>query len=52
MTWADACEKFRRYTQPFIVDTHANAIIDAVAALDRGDQAHVKQVARLTAKAP
>jgi 2-methylcitrate dehydratase PrpD len=49
MTWADVCEKFQRYTQPFIRDAQAHAMIEAVADLPR--TAHVRDVARLIATA-
>ena len=33
-TWAEACEKFRRYTATVLPGEHAAALIDAVAGLD------------------
>jgi 2-methylcitrate dehydratase PrpD len=48
LTWDDACEKFRRYTQTFIEERQAKAIIDAVADLD--DQTDMARIAVLIAK--
>ena len=50
MTWTDACEKFRRYTQPFIEGDRAQAIIEAVAALPGA--ADLRGLTRLIAAAP
>jgi 2-methylcitrate dehydratase PrpD len=49
MTWSDACEKFRRYTQPFIKDDRAQAIIEVVAALPGA--ADLRELTRLIAAA-
>jgi 2-methylcitrate dehydratase PrpD len=48
LTWTDACEKFRRYTQPFIEERQAKAIIDAIADLE--DQSDMARIATLIAK--
>ena len=50
MTWMDACEKFQRYTQPFIREARARAMIEAIAELPRA--AHLQGLARLIATAP
>jgi 2-methylcitrate dehydratase PrpD len=42
LTWADACEKFSRYTRTHIAEPQARAIMDAVADLEnQGDMARV-----------
>jgi len=41
-TWADACEKFGRYTRKFVAGSQAAAIIDAV-----GDLENVTDMARI-----
>ncbi|MBI4082183.1 MAG: MmgE/PrpD family protein [Candidatus Lambdaproteobacteria bacterium] len=49
LTWDEACEKFRRYTQGLVGDGQAGRIIATVGELERlGDMA---QLARLLAKA-
>ena len=48
MTWADACEKFNRYTRTVIDASHARAIVDAVADLE--NQNDMARVAGLLAK--
>jgi 2-methylcitrate dehydratase PrpD len=50
MTWVDACEKFRRYTQPFISQAQAQAIVEAVAQLHRAP--HIRELTRLIATVP
>ena len=45
MTWADACEKFSRYTRTLIAESQARAIIDAVGDLpNQGDMASVSSL--------
>jgi 2-methylcitrate dehydratase PrpD len=42
LTWADACEKFSRYTRTLLAEPQARAIMDAVADLEnQGDMARV-----------
>jgi 2-methylcitrate dehydratase PrpD len=42
LTWADACEKFSRYTRTLIGAPQATAIMDAVADLEnQSDMAHI-----------
>ena len=48
LTWADACEKFRRYTRSIVGAAQANAIMDAVADLD--NQSDMGRIASLLAK--
>ena len=47
LTWADACEKFSRYTRTIIGAVQANAIMDAVADLET--QSDMATVATLLA---
>ncbi len=49
LTWADACEKFSRYTRTLIGAPQAKAIIDAVADLE--NQSDMGRIATLLAKA-
>ncbi len=49
LTWADACEKFSRYTRTLIGAPQATAIIDAVADLE--NQSDMARIATLLAKA-
>jgi 2-methylcitrate dehydratase PrpD len=49
LTWADACEKFSRYTRSLIGDAQAKAIMDAVADID--NQSDMARIATLLAKA-
>jgi hypothetical protein len=49
MTWPDACEKFRRYTKPFIAEVRAHAIMEAIAALP--DVPHVEALTQRIATA-
>ncbi len=49
LTWADACEKFSRYTRTLIGASQAHAIIDAVADLE--NQNDMANIATLLAKA-
>ena len=49
LTWDDACEKFRRYTRPFIGESQARAIMDALADLE--SQSDMARIAGLVAKA-
>jgi 2-methylcitrate dehydratase PrpD len=48
LTWADACEKFSRYTRTLIDAPQARAIIDAVADLE--NQSDMARIATLLAK--
>ena len=48
LTWADACEKFGRYTQRFVADAQARSIIDAVSDLDNTPD--MARIAGLVAK--
>src|SRR5262249_54934389 len=42
LTWADACEKFSRYTRTLIGESQAKALMDAVGDLEnQGDMAKV-----------
>jgi 2-methylcitrate dehydratase PrpD len=49
LTWADACEKFSRYTRTLIGAPQAKAIMDAVADLE--DQSDMARIATLLARA-
>jgi 2-methylcitrate dehydratase PrpD len=49
LTWDGACEKFSRYTQSFIGERQAKAIMDAVADLE--NQSDMANIATLIAKA-
>ena len=49
LTWADACEKFSRYTRTLIGEPQAKAIMDAVADLE--NQSDMARIASLLAKA-
>ncbi|MDB5927249.1 MAG: hypothetical protein JWN13_6185 [Betaproteobacteria bacterium] len=49
LTWADACEKFSRYTRTLIGEAQAKAIMDAVADLE--NQSDMARIATLVAKA-
>lgn len=49
LTWADACEKFSRYTRTLIGAPQAKAIMDAVADLE--NQSDMARIATLVAKA-
>ncbi len=45
LSWKEACEKFRRYTHPFITEEHATALIDTIGHLDRlSDVATIAQL--------
>ena len=48
LTWADACEKFSRYTRTLIGAPQAKAIIDAVADLE--NQSDMARIATLLAR--
>ena len=48
LTWADACEKFSRYTRTLIGEPQARAIMDAVADLE--NQSDMARIATLLAK--
>jgi 2-methylcitrate dehydratase PrpD len=48
LTWADACEKFSRYTRSLIGTAQAKAIMDAVADLE--NQSDMARIASLLAK--
>jgi 2-methylcitrate dehydratase PrpD len=50
MTWVDASEKFQRYTQPFIREAQAQAIVEAVA--DLHGAVHLRDLTRLISGAP
>jgi 2-methylcitrate dehydratase PrpD len=47
-TWPDVCEKFTRYTRPYIDEARAQAIMDAVGDLD--NQTDMARVAGLIAR--
>jgi 2-methylcitrate dehydratase PrpD len=47
LTWADACEKFSRYTRTLIGEPQARAIMDAVADLE--NQSDMARIATLLA---
>jgi 2-methylcitrate dehydratase PrpD len=49
MSWADACEKFNRYTRTLIDASQARAIVDAVGDLE--NQNDMVRIAGLLAKA-
>jgi len=49
LTWADACEKFSRYTRTLIGEAQAKAVMDAVADLE--NQSDMARIATLVAKA-
>ena len=49
LNWADACEKFNRYTRTLIGAPQAKAIVDAVADLE--NQSDMARIATLLAKA-
>ncbi len=49
LSWADACEKFTRYTRTLIGAPQAKAIMDAVADLE--NQSDMARIATLAAKA-
>lgn len=49
-TWEDVCDKFRRFTEPIIGPRQAEAIVEAVAALEQ--VADMAEVARLLALTP
>ncbi len=48
LTWADACEKFTRYTRTLIRETQAKSIIDAVGDLE--NQSDMARIATLVGK--
>ena len=48
LTWDDACEKFGRYTRTIVGERQAQAIMQAVAALE--DQDDMGRIAALTAR--
>ncbi|MND02372.1 hypothetical protein D3C83_217350 [compost metagenome] len=48
LNWDDACEKFSRYTRPFIGEPQARAIMDALADLE--NQSDMARLAGLVAK--
>jgi 2-methylcitrate dehydratase PrpD len=48
LTWADACEKFSRYTRTLVGEAQAQAIIDAVADLE--NQSDMARIATLLAR--
>jgi 2-methylcitrate dehydratase PrpD len=47
-TWAEACEKFRRYTASILSAQRATTIIDAVGSLEQA--ADMADIARLVAR--
>lgn len=49
LTWADACEKFSRYTRTLIGAPQTKAIVDAVADLE--NQSDMARIATMLAKA-
>jgi 2-methylcitrate dehydratase PrpD len=49
LTWADACEKFSRYTRTLVGEAQAKAIMDAVADLE--NERDMARIAALVAKA-
>lgn len=49
LTWADACEKFSRYTRTLVGEAQAKAIMDAVADLE--SQSDMARIAALTGSA-
>jgi len=49
-TWEDVCDKFRRFTEPIIGSRQAEAIVEAVAALEQ--VADMAEIARLLARMP
>ncbi len=48
LTWADACEKFGRYTRRLLAGPQAQAIMDAVSDLE--NQPDMARIAELTAR--
>jgi 2-methylcitrate dehydratase PrpD len=49
LTWADACEKFSRYTRTLVGEPQARAIMDAVADLE--NESDMARIAALVANA-
>jgi 2-methylcitrate dehydratase PrpD len=48
LTWADACEKFSRYTRTVLAEPQARAIMDAVGDLE--NQRDMARIAELLQK--